>query len=291
MATTPDYGLRYPSGGDNVDVATNLQNLALDVEGTLNDHFISTDGGALTGPLTVPYGKDGGIKIGGSGPQVLSGTKSPYHNDNLTDLQNLAVGSLWIQTDWQYDWPSAPVDSTVVWVKKWPTPSNQNQWAILYGDTGSRDLSPSSGYFFGSQLNVNLGTYMDTGTPFTTCTLRRINNTITAEMSVINFTTTRSGWEVIWGYDDTSDSTYGYSWGVSGNAVYGTAFQESSSTMKPFRVRSSGGFTTFEIYAPSGTATYSASVSFPAHQWQWPGNIYSLTVQGYIGEGPNNYDY
>ena len=53
MATTPEYGIRYPSGGDDVDIATSLQNLALDVEGAMNDNLVPATGGTLTGDLTI----------------------------------------------------------------------------------------------------------------------------------------------------------------------------------------------------------------------------------------------
>jgi hypothetical protein len=292
MATTPEYGIRYPSGGDDVDIATSLQNLALDVEGAMNDNLLPATGGTLTGPITVPYGNTGGIHIGGSGPQVLSGTKSPYHTDNVLVLENLAVGSLWIQTD--YAWKSVGIVSneysSVVWVKKWPTSSYQNQWAVLYGDTGPRNVMDGGMLAY----NVNGGSYLDTGTPFTDFQIRRINNTIYATMTGINFTSTQAGWTdtvIIEDADAGNADSPGYSWGPSGDTIFGTAFQESSSTMKPFRVYKSGNIFSFQVYAPSGTALYSATISYPARPYRWP-RVESNRKLGYLGvEDTNNADW
>ena len=279
--------MRYPGGGDDVDMATHLQNLALDVEDTLQTSFISTEGGVVTGPVTLLYGLGGGIKYGGSGPQILSGIKSPYDSDNELVLQNLAVGSMWIQTDYC---PYAVGTGTiaVTWIKKWSSPGYNSEWAILYGDSGVRNVT-SSWMNFNIGGAHSLGAYMDNTTPFSTSTIRRVNNTITVEMTAINFTTTRSGWEIVYGYESYSGASYGYSWGLDGNSIYGTAFQEASSTMKPFRVRDDGTYTYLELYAPSSSATYSASVSFPANQAQWPNDdVFGYGEQGYLGADPSS---
>lgn len=125
MATTPEYGIRYPSGGDDVDIATSLQNLALDVEGAMNDNLLPATGGTLTGPITVPYGNTGGIHIGGSGPQILSGTGSPE------GVVTAPVGSTWRDTN--------ATTGAVKWIKA--SGAGNTGWKVEYGDTGFRNVA------------------------------------------------------------------------------------------------------------------------------------------------------
>lgn len=145
MATTPEYGIRYPSGGDDVDIATSLQNLALDVEGAMNDNLLPATGGTLTGPITVPYGNTGGIHIGGSGPQILSGTGSPE------GAVTAPPGSTFTQTNATND-----VKGWIRWNKA--TGTGSSGWVVgPEYDTGWRDMTAVAllnGWTAGSRLQL-----------------------------------------------------------------------------------------------------------------------------------------
>ena len=154
MATTPEYGIRYPSGGDDVDIATSLQNLALDVEGAMNDNLLPATGGTLTGPITVPYGNTGGIHIGGSGPQILSGTGSPE------GVVTAPVGSQWTDT--------AATTGAVSWIKA--SGSGNTGWKVAYGNTGGRNMAAVS--------------MLNSWTVASTATLRRVNSEVRLDFTL-----------------------------------------------------------------------------------------------------------
>lgn len=124
MATTPEFGFRYPDGSDNVDIPTGIQELAFDVEDTLSSDYLTKAGGSLTGALTVPYGIDGGIHIGGSGPRMMSGTGSPE------GVVTAPIGSIWFQSD------------STVGVTHWKKASGVGNtgWVVMSGDTGWRKI-------------------------------------------------------------------------------------------------------------------------------------------------------
>lgn len=294
MATTPELGMRYPDGGDNVDIPTSIEELALDVEATLTSLYIPTDGGAMTGRLSFPYGKDGGLSFGGSGPQVMSGTGSPYDASNYIDMEGLPIGSVWIQTDWQPIKASSTLKRPVVWNKTAANNSDYNGWSVINGDTGPRDLAGAMTWGTGG---MNLGTYMDMSTPFTTAVLRRVDNNITLYFSGCNFSSSPSGWNEFIGLknDDTSLGYHEtYSWGLNANdAIYGMCITDSSGAVKPIRARRYSGYTMFEIYGPSGSSTYTGSLTYPAKQSQWPTKNWngSVSVVGYLGYDPGSEDF
>lgn len=290
MATTPEYGLRYPSGGENVDIATNIQNLATDVETTLSENFISTTGGAVTGPLTLLYGKAGGLRYGGSGPQVLYGVGGPYDTTNEVDLIDLPVGSIWVDTEWQFMSIGAG-QRPVTWIKTATNDSEGTAWSVMSGDTGPRDLLGMGSYMFGPTLGGN----MDNMNPFTAIVFRRVDNTITITFSGCNFVMNSGNWEIIFGiYGVAAYSNPDWSWGLnSSGAVYGMAVTDSTGSTKPIRLRRSGDYTYFELYAPTGTYTYSGSISYTANQSQWP-SLDNWGESGYIGGSgadPDTYDF
>ncbi len=127
MATTPEFGFRYPDGSDNVDIPTGIQELAFDVEDTLSSDYLTKAGGSLTGALTVPYGIDGGIHIGGSGPRDMAGTGSPE------GVVTAPVGSTWRDTN--------ATTGAIRWIKA--SGAGNTGWRVEYGDTGWRDVSAS----------------------------------------------------------------------------------------------------------------------------------------------------
>jgi len=52
MAVTPTYSFRYPVGSDDVDIPSDIYNLAADVESVLTGQFLKLSGGTLTGSLS-----------------------------------------------------------------------------------------------------------------------------------------------------------------------------------------------------------------------------------------------
>ena len=91
----------------------------------MNDNLLPATGGTLTGPITVPYGNTGGIHIGGSGPQILSGTGSPE------GVVTAPVGSTWRDTN--------ATTGAVKWIKA--SGAGNTGWKVEYGDTGWRNIS------------------------------------------------------------------------------------------------------------------------------------------------------
>lgn len=125
MATTPEFGFRYPDGSDNVDIPTGIQELAFDVEDTLSSDYLTKAGGSLTGALTVPYGIDGGIHIGGSGPRDMAGTGSPE------GVVTAPAASTWRDTN--------ATTGAVKWIKA--SGAGNTGWKVEYGDTGFRNVA------------------------------------------------------------------------------------------------------------------------------------------------------
>lgn len=58
MAGTTPKGLRYPTVGDNPQVATDIQNLATDVDTELNDYLTTTTAASTYATLTASATND-----------------------------------------------------------------------------------------------------------------------------------------------------------------------------------------------------------------------------------------
>ena len=120
----------------------------------MNDNLLPATGGTLTGPITVPYGNTGGIHIGGSGPQILSGTGSPE------GVVTAPVGSQWTDT--------AATTGAVSWIKA--SGSGNTGWKVAYGNTGGRNMAAVS--------------MLNSWTVASTATLRRVNSEVRLDFTL-----------------------------------------------------------------------------------------------------------